>query len=308
MKVVRYLSYFILCVLAVSPALADPTGRIRGVVKDTDGKPIEKVTITIEATGEKPAKYTATTNAKGEYVHIGIQSNDYRVTPSKEGYAPVEYAYVDLHIAPSDKPAEVNFKMQPAAAQKKDEAKSTPSEAQQGLAMMEAGKFDEAIASFQKALETNPTSAPLQFNLAVAYERKDQMADARKHFEEAIKINPSFGEAYLALGNGYMREQNFDGAVQSLAKAVELMPTNYNAAYNLGACLSNTGKYAEAESAFRKAVQISPNEPVAHYQLGMALLGQSKNPDAKAEFAKYLELKPNAADKAEVEDLLKTLQ
>ena len=104
----------------------EPTGAIRGVVKDTEGKPIEKVTITIESTGEKPAKYTSTTNAKGEYVHIGIQSNDYRVTPSKEGYAPVEYGYVDLHIAPSDKPVEVDFKMRSAAAAAAPQKKEAP--------------------------------------------------------------------------------------------------------------------------------------------------------------------------------------
>ena len=298
--------------LAAAWAHADVTGSVRGSVKDADGKPIEKVTITITATGDRPTKYTATTNAKGEFVHIGIQSGDYRITPSKEGYAPVQYGYVDLHIAPSDKPAEVNFKMQ--TVQKAAEATQKPAEspahaeAQKGIALLNQGKFDEAIAAFQKALETDPADATIHFNLGVAFERKNQMADARQHFEEAIKINPSFGEAHLALGNGYLREQNFDAAIPSLTKASELLPTNYSAAYNLGACLSNSGKYADAEAAFRKAVQITPNEPIAHYQLAMSLLGQSKNQEAKTEFQKYLELKPDAADRADVEELLKSLQ
>jgi Flp pilus assembly protein TadD len=310
MRSVRYLSYLVLAVIA-SIAWGEPTGAIRGVVKDPDGKPIEKVTITIQSTGEKPSRYNATTNAKGEYIHIGIQSNDYRVTPSKEGYVPVEVGYVDLHIAPSDRPAQVDFKMRIAAAaaqQKKEGAAAEPSEAEKAMALIQQGKFDEAIVEFQKALTANPTNASIHFNLGVAYERKEQMTEARSQFEEATKLNPTFGEAFLALGNSYMREQKFDQGVPSLTKASELMPANYNAAYNLGACLANIGKYAEAEAAFRKAVQVSPSEPVAHYQLGMALLGQSKNADAKAEFSKYLELKPDAADKAEVEDLLKTLQ
>lgn len=308
MRNVRYLSYLILAVFA-SFAWAEPTGSIRGAVKDTDGKPLEKVTITIEATGEKPAKYTATTNSKGEYVHIGIQSNDYRVTPSREGYVPVEYGYVDIHIAPAEKPSQVNFQMRSAAAaQKKETAAAEPSEAEKAMALFQQGKFDEAIAEFQKAATANPANASIHFNMGVAYERKDQISEARGQFEEATKLNPTFGEAFLALGNTYMREKKFDQAVPSLTKASELLPTNYNAAYNLGACLSNTGKWAEAESAFRKAVQASPNEPVAHYQLGMALYGQSKGAEAKVEFLKYLELKPDAADKADVEELLKTLQ
>lgn len=307
------MSYFIFVMLAAGWAFAQPTGRIRGTVKDTDGKPIEKVTITIESTTDRPGKYTASTNGKGEYIHVGIQSNDYRVTPSKEGYTPVEYGYVDLHIASSDKAVEVNFKMQntqQAASQKKAAPAESAShaEAEKAVALLNAGKYDEAIAGFQKALETDPGDAPIHFNLGVAYERKDQMADAQKQFEEAIKINPEFGEAYLAQGNNFMREQKFDAAVPALSKAAELMPANYNAVYNLGACLSNSGKYAESEAAFRKAVQISPNEPIAHYQLAMSLLGQSKNAEAKTEFMKYLELKPDAADRADVEELLKSLQ
>ena len=314
MRTIRYISYLIFVLLAAGWAFADPTGRIRGVVKDTDGKPIEKVTVTIEATGDRPAKYTTTTNAKGEFVHIGIQSADYRVTPSKEGYVPVEYGYVDLHIAPSDKPVEVNFKMQSvqqaAAKQKQQQAAEAPghAEAEKGVSLLEAGKYDEAIAAFQKALESNAGSAVFHYNLAVAYERKGQIADAHREFGEAIKLKPDFGEAQLAQGNAYMREQNFEAAVEYLTKASELLPANYNAAYNLGACLANSGKYAESEAAFRKAVLISPNEPIGHYQLAMSLLGQSKNAEAKTEFMKYLELKPDAADRADVEELLKSLQ
>ncbi|MGH9857283.1 MAG: tetratricopeptide repeat protein, partial [Acidobacteriota bacterium] len=119
---------------------------------------------------------------------------------------------------------------------------------------------------------------------------------------------PDFGEAYLSLGNSYLSERKFDApAIEALTKATELLPANYNAFYNLGVCYSNSGKYTEAEAAYRRAIVIKPNEPVAHYQLAMSLLGQSKNSEAKSEFLKYLELNPNAADRAEVEELIKTL-
>src|SRR4051812_13700340 len=114
MRFVRYLSYLILLLVSAGVVLAEPTGRIRGVVKDAEGKPIDKVTITIVATGEKSQKYSTTTNAKGEYVHIGLMPSDYRVTPSKDGYTAIDYGYVDLHISPSEKATEVDFKMQPA--------------------------------------------------------------------------------------------------------------------------------------------------------------------------------------------------
>lgn len=301
------------CLVICGSLLAEPTGRIRGTVKDASGKPIEKVTITIEATGEVPQKYSATTNAKGEYIHIGIKPGNYKVTPTKEGYVPVDYAFATLHIPASDRPEKADFVMQlsaavaAAAAETTKEPPSQVKAAQEGVKLLDQGKYDEAIAEFQKVLQSDPNLAPVHYNLGVAYERKNQPADAQAQYQEAIRLKPDFGEAYLSLGNSYLAEKKSDKAMEAFSKAAELMPDNYDAFYNLGASCSNLSKYPEAEAAFRKATQIKPNEPIAHYLLGMALYGQSKNAEAKVEFQKYLELNPNAADRKDVEELLNSL-
>lgn len=313
MNSLRALWFALLISFLSHAAFADPTGRIRGTVKDPEGKPVEKVAIAIEAQGEVPQTYKATTNTKGEYIHIGIKPGIYRVTPSKDGYVPVNYAYAELRISPSDKPAVADFVMRvkpqaAAAPQQSNTAQpAQDAEAQKAMSLLSSGKVEEAIAAFTKAIEANPNNAALHHNLAVAYEKKDDEEEARKHFQEAIRLKPDFGQAYLSLGNSYMSEQQYDEAIAALKKATELLPQNYDAFYNLAACYADTSKFSEAESTFRKAVEINPNEPIAHYQLGMALYGQSKNAEAKAEFQKYLELNPNAADKQEVEELIKSL-
>ncbi len=90
MRIVRYLSCLIL-ILCAGFVFAE-AGRLHGSVKDPSGKPIDKVNITIELQGESHHKYTAQTNSKGEFMHIGIDPGQYRITPSKEGYVPVQYA------------------------------------------------------------------------------------------------------------------------------------------------------------------------------------------------------------------------
>jgi tetratricopeptide (TPR) repeat protein len=314
MKAVRFTFLFVLFAIQAFAV----TGRVQGTVKDVNGKPIDKATITITFQGEINQKYTAHTNAKGEYVHIGIPPGKYRITVAKEGYKPAEFEYADVQVTLSDKGTVVDFKMKPdvpsqgvtGAVEEKGKAEESPAvkDAKNAAADLEAGKLDEAIAGFEKALQQDSSLAPVHYYLGVAYERKGNLEKARSHFQEAVRLKPEFGEAYLALGNGYLAEKKFDApAVEALTKATELLPDNYNASYNLGVCYANSGKYAEAEKSFRKAVEINPKEPVAHYQLAMALLGQSKNPDAKAEFQKYLELNPNAADRSEVEELMKSL-
>jgi tetratricopeptide (TPR) repeat protein len=308
----RYL--FSLAVLLACAAFANAaSGKVRGTVRDTDGKPIEKVTITIESTGEVRQKYTAHTNAKGEYIHIGIYPGNYRITPSREGYQPVEYSYIETRVTLDEKGFVADFKMQRVTVQQ-GAAKSEAAESEQlkqaklGKSLLDEGKADEAIAAFNKALEADPNLAAAHYYIAVAYEKKDQNEEAQKHLEEAIRLKPDLGQGYLMLGDLHMAARKFDLAAEALMKASELMPEEYAAFYNLGVAYSNSGKYVEAEAAYRKAALIKPDEPIAHYQLGMSLLGQSKNAEAKAEFQKYLELNPNAADKQEVLDLIQTLQ
>lgn len=311
--------YICLLLFMAALASADPTGRLRGKVVDPSGNPIAKVTLKIEYQGEMTQVYTATTNDKGEFIHIGIRPGKYRLTPSKDGYRPIEFAYYDVEVHPSDKPVEVNMKMEPipqAAAQAApgQQAQQQPSpevtraqDAQKAAALLSEGKVNEAVAAFEKIVEADPTNANSQYNLGIAYERRDQYEKARERYEEAIKIKPDFGAAFLSIGNSFMTQKNFVDAITPLSKAVELLPQSYEAAYNLGACYSNSGNYAEAESAFKKAIAINPKEPIVHQQLGMALLGQSKKDEAKIEFQKYLELNPNAADKADILELIKDM-
>jgi Flp pilus assembly protein TadD len=312
--------YICLLLFIATISWADPTGRLRGKIVDPSGNPIANVTVKIEYQGEMTQVYTATTNDKGEFMHIGIRPGKYRLTPSREGYRPVEYAYHDVQIRPSDKPVVVDMKMEPvpqaaaqpsAANQQQQDANAAAAaqveERNKAVALLNEGKVNEAVASLEKIVEADPTNSTMQYNLGIAYERRDQFEKARQRYEEAIKLKPDFGSAYLAIGNSFMVQKNFVDAIPSLTKAVELLPQSYEAAYNLGACYSNTGNYAEAESAFKKAIAINPKEPVVHQQLGMALLGQSKKEEAKLEFQKYLELNPNAADKADILELMKDM-
>ena len=71
--------------LLAAPVSAQ-SGGARGKVTDDKGQPVAEATVRIEYTGGIPRTYEVTTNAKGEYVQIGLQTGSYRFTASKEGY------------------------------------------------------------------------------------------------------------------------------------------------------------------------------------------------------------------------------
>ena len=54
-------------------------------------------------------------------------------------------------------------------------------------AFLELGKLDEAISEYERILRLNPNYAPARFHLALAFERKGQMADAGVHYRQFLE-------------------------------------------------------------------------------------------------------------------------
>lgn len=62
---------------------------------------------------------------------------------------------------------------------------------EEGLALIEVGKLDEARTRWTKALADHPQSAPLHFDLAAVCEALSDLACAREHYERALQIAPA---------------------------------------------------------------------------------------------------------------------
>src|SRR5207237_2672404 len=104
-----------------------------------------------------------------------------------------------------DKPLEADFTLQSQKAATEEGAAKPQADqmkdAREAVSLLDAGKVDEAIVAFQKALTTHPDSASIHYDLGVAYEKKNRAEDAQKEYLQAIKLKPDLGEALLALGN-----------------------------------------------------------------------------------------------------------
>lgn len=69
-----------------------------------------------------------------------------------------------------------------------------------GNAAMSAKKYDEAIASYTKAIELDPTNAVYYSNRAAAQSSKGSHDEAILDAEKAIEVDPTFVKAYHRLG------------------------------------------------------------------------------------------------------------
>jgi tetratricopeptide (TPR) repeat protein len=162
-----------------------------------------------------------------------------------------------------------------------------------GWTLYQAGKIDDAIAEFQKALEIDSGAKRGEYNLALALAQNGKNDDAITHFYKALDQKPHDPETHYDLANTYFQKGDMDLAIAHYEKAVEEKP-DYVAAYsNLGNALFQKGKVYESIVAFRKALNIDPDFFNARYNLGIAYAQNLQYSDAIEQFQEALRINPN---------------
>ncbi len=298
----------VLLTWTAAPAFAQSI--VRGTVVDANGQPVDGATVLFEAEGTTRRMETKT-NRNGEFLQIGLTSGAYKVTASKDGVG--THTLTTQVMQRENQP--LSFRITPAAASPAEvnkEALAIQAAAGSALDAMKAGRYDEAIASFNEVLLKVPTCAECYYNIGLAHSNKREFSDAEAAFNKAIELDPKSADAYTGLANIYNAQRKFDEAAQASAKAAELAGggaggANAEAVYNQGVIHWNAGRFEEAKAQFEAAVQADPRMAMAYYQLGMANLNLGQIPAAREAFEKYLEVEPNGPKSAEVKAFVQQL-
>jgi tetratricopeptide (TPR) repeat protein len=300
----------VLALAVCAPAVAQSTGMVKGRVVDAEGKPVADARITVEfpAGGRKNETKT---NAKGEYIQIGLVPGQYKVTATKDK---VGTQMFEIRVRVGS-PAELNFQLTPSSGLSAEDVKKNAAVQASFTAGVEAsksGNHDAAIAKFTEAAALLPNCADCYYNIGFAHSQKQQYAEAEAAFKKAIELKPNSAEAYNGLATIYNAQRKFEEAAAASAKAAEFSGGaaggGAEALYNQGVILWNGGKYAEAKAQFESAIKADPNMADAHYQLGMANLNLGQLPAAIAAFEGYLAVAPNGPKAAEVKTFIAQLK
>jgi tetratricopeptide (TPR) repeat protein len=310
--------FAVFAALAIAiPAAAQSTGMVKGVVVDDKGQPVEGAKVTIEMTAGTGRRFETKTNKKGEYIQIGLNSGAYKVTAEKEklGSAP---ATVNVRVSQA---AEANLVLGGASAGSSKEAAAAAATLkklfEEGVALSQAGKHDEAIAKFTEATGAAPNCIDCYNNIGYSYSQKKEWDKAEAAYKKSIELKPEDAAAYNGLATVYNAERKFDLAAEVSGKAAQLAGNlsatggasgSADALYNQGVILWNSGKIPDAKKAFEGAVQANPNHAEAHYQLGMALVNEGNLSGAATEFDSYLKLAPEGPNAATAKSLLAQLK
>ena len=126
---------------------------------------------------------------------------------------------------------------------------------EQGMALAQAGKFEEAIVEFTKVIEADPKNPRNYNNRGTAYRSAGKFPEALADFSKAIELAPKDAMGYFERGQTNVIQNQFDAALPDLDKAIELKP-DLVAAYKFrGFAQIGRSDFDKAIADFDKAIE-----------------------------------------------------
>lgn len=159
-----------------------------------------------------------------------------------------------------------------------------------GLELFVAKKYDDAIATFKRAIGLAPqsnTAINAYDYMARSFLSKGEADKAVEAYGQSLKIDPQRAETHVSLGNLYISREQPEKASQAYEKAVALDPSAVNR-YSLGQAYLETGRYDDAEQQFRLVRELTPNKPNGDYGMGLVHAKQGQSAEAITAFQRAL--------------------
>jgi tetratricopeptide (TPR) repeat protein len=211
-----------------------------------------------------------------------------------------------------------------------------------GMAETVAGKRQDAVKDYLKALEKDPKRRVSTQLLFDEYVRENRFDEAQKMLAQLIQQSPSNGGFITMRGNIYLMQGKTDDAIKDFEKALQMDPNQDVAANNLSFLLADQGrdldnalKYAQgvrsrhpedpeaadtlgwvyykvgrmvlARDAVQFALSKKPDNPVFEYHLGAIYKANNQRTEAESVLKKALASPQKFKERNDAEALLKDI-
>ena len=140
-----------------------------------------------------------------------------------------------------------------------------------GLSFQRIDKNQNAITSFQNAIEANPKNYSAKNNLAISYKNTRQYDNAEKILKDLLNQNPNYLNALVNLGNLKNQTYFFDEAMINFKKALKVNSDLPEIHLNIANILQIKNQMNEAKEHLYKALQLNKNFTRADRVLSMLL-------------------------------------
>ncbi len=171
-----------------------------------------------------------------------------------------------------------------------------------------AGRYQEAIREFQRAVEHTPGLPTAYGNLGFSLYMAGQPERALEAYLKALAINPNFPVVHNNLGNIYSEEGRNEMAMSEYERAIALNPKYATAHFNLGLLLIKAGRFEEALSALQSSLAIDPLRAKAWYNLAAVQARLGREAEGREALTKAITLDRGLLDSAMQDPALAALE
>ena len=213
-----------------SAASAQTAGRITGVIKDSDGKPLKGAVIRA-LNSDVGMTMTSTTDDKGRFAMIGVRTGVWTMEVEAPNFLPMRG---QSQVSASNTPV-LQITLQRDLPPPGSLSKSIGDEISAAETLRKAGRYDEAISMYQGIQAKNSKLTTVSLMLGTLYREKAQQekdAAAKQAllnraigaYTDLLKTDDTNLRARLELGVTQMAAGNNDAAAKAFEQIIAANP------------------------------------------------------------------------------------
>jgi len=164
-----------------------------------------------------------------------------------------------------------------------------------GYSLQAKGDLDAAVRCYNEALRLQPKFPQPYANLAKTMIAKGDMDAAVRYLNEVIRINPRSAPAQNYVGWIECSMKNLDTAIGCFKEAIQIDAKYAPARLGLGSALQDKGNLSGAIDSFKEAVKLEPEDAISQTYLGWALYSKKDLDGAERCFKEAIRLNPRFA-------------
>lgn len=300
---------------------AEPPGSVRGRVLTPEGAPFSGTArLTLQAMNG--GQLVIFTDYQGQFNFGAVESGNYtlEVDADRQLFTPVSQGVQVFKGVPSVVNVSLKYKesargpapseaVVSAAELDKNIPEKARKEFKRGSEAAQAGKTDEAIAHFRKAIEIYPNFMAARNDLGAQLLAAARLDEAAEQLQFAARLDPKAFNPQLNLGIVLFKQQQFAEAVGALEKAISANSQSPAARLYAGQAYEALGDLDRAEKELNAAYSLGGTDyAIALFHLGNLYLNRGEREKALASFESYLKAAPGAANAADVRKMIGVLR
>lgn len=150
-----------------------------------------------------------------------------------------------------------------------------------------------AITDLQSLLSRVPGNPVIRYNLARAYQGREEWEAARVQYLEAIKLRPDFVAAHVGLGQALLFKRDYGKALEEGENILRLDPENLQGRVIKTNALINSGNLRQARADLEQYKKVNPDSPDLQFQSALVSFYERDFKQAEETFRSLRQRYPN---------------